>query len=41
MKSLWNYQNCLQKIKDAQNIEPEQKCAVINAMLDIFYSYKN
>lgn len=29
------------KIKDSQNIEPEQKCIVIKAMLDIYNSYRN
>ncbi len=29
------------KIKDSQNIEPEQKCFVINAMIDIYNSYRN
>ena len=29
------------KIKDVSNIEPEQKCAVIKAMLDIYDAYKS
>lgn len=29
------------KIKDISNIEPEQKCVVIKAVLEIYNTYKN
>ena len=29
------------QIKDSKNIEPEQKCEVINTMLNIYKAYRN